>query len=618
MLPNPDSAQVKLADYLAIIRKRLFVILAFLIIVPSITTINVNKIKPVYRATVSIIIERVIPRVTKFEDAQQTTGMRDAQYYQTQYSILGSRSLAEKVFEGLALASDPEYQHVENPVEKLVSQIKVEPVKSSQVVFIHVEDTDALRASAIANALAKTYIRQDVETRNVVAKDAVVWLEKQLADVQKRMQDSEEALNEYVQENKIVTVPDIEKRTDTLLESLKRERATAETDMAELLKRYKSKHPKVIALNAQISDQKTKMRRETQRLLELNNKMVRYNILKKEAESNQQLYTSILTRAKETDISEKLQLVTIRIVDSAKPPRYPIRPLKSREIGRSFFLALLYGFSLAFLLEYLDSSIRTAEDVRCYIDLPFLGYISNADKEARTEADKSLICSNKPKCPLAEAYRAIRTSILFSSPEDKPLKSVLVTSSLPQEGKTFISTNLATIFAQLNERVVLVDIDMRRPKVSRALKIDDKAGLSDYLTGNLAVDDILRPSAIQNLTVIPAGTIPPNPSELLSSKKVKKLFSELKSRYDRIILDAPPLLSVSDASLLVNIVDGTIFVIRGARTRLNSIMQAKAKLAEAKGKIIGVILNDIEPRKEDRYYYYHYYYNEKGGEKAIK
>ena len=610
MLPNPDIAQVKFGDYVAIVKKRIFVILAFLIVIPSVVTINVNKIKPVYRATVSILIERQMPRVTKFDEAQQQAASRDSQYYQTQYSILASRLLATKVVENLKLSSDPDFQNTDDPAGRVLSQVKVEPARGSQIVLVHVEDTDALRASAIANGIAKAYIQQDLDAAGKTSRDAVAWLETQLVGVQKNMRNAQEALNTYIQENRIVTIPDIEKKTESLLEGLKRDRMKMETDLSDQMKRYKNRHPKIISLNAQLDDIKKKIEEETNNLLELNQKMVQYRILEQEADSNKQLYVSMLTRAKEKDLTDKLQVATIRIIDAARPPSGPIRPLKSKEISRSFFIALLCGLGLAFFLEYLDSSIHTAEDVRVYLNLPFLGYIANADKEAKLDTDKNLVCYHKQKSPIAEAYRSIRTSILFSSPDDKPLKSILVTSTLPQEGKTFVSTNLATIFSQLNERIVILDIDMRRPKMHKAFKVEQKSGLSDYLTGTATLKDIIKPTLIPNLYLIPSGTMPPNPSELLSSTKIRGLFDELKLQFDRIMVDSPPLLSVTDASLLVNIVDGTILVVRGVRTRIDAIIQAKTKLAEAKGRIIGVVINDIAPEKEDKYYYYHYYYSD--------
>ena len=618
MLPNPQSREVTIIDYINILRKRITLILAFVIIIPLCVTIFVFITKPVYRATVSVLIEKSAPKVTKIEEVAAASGQsyfRDVQYYQTQYKVLASRSLAERVVEDLRLSADPDFRNTKNIVEVIKDKVKIEPVRNSQIVLINAEDTDAFRAAAIANAWAKAYISMDIESRGRVTKEAAGWLEAQLGSLKNRLQEAEVALNKYIQENKIVATPDIEKRTETLLGSLKKEKAERESDIAEASKRYKAKHPKMISLNAQIEEVNKRIEQETNNLLLLNQKMVQYNILKKEVESNQQLYISILSRAKETVVSGKLGTSSISIVDSANPPKNPIRPQKQKSILLSIFLSLFCSVSIAFFLEYLDSSIKTAEDVSTYLNLPFLGYIPSVEKDVKLAKDRNLVVYKSPKSIITESFRAVRTSVLFAAPEDKPLKSVLITSSVPQEGKTFISTNISCIFSQVNERIILLDVDMRRPQLHNVFPNTSKLGLSDFLTGNCTLEDIIKPSPVTNLSFITAGTIPPNPSELLSSAKTGLLLAELKSRFDRVILDSPPILSAADTSLLANLVDGVILVIKGASTRLEVVTQSKQKILEAKGKIIGVIVNNIIPEKEDRYYYYSYYYDKEEGQK---
>lgn len=613
MLPKLEVREVNLQDYIKIIQKRLGIIIAILIIIPSIVAIRVSTTTPIYRAAASIVIERVSPKAIQFGGTNpEEPFYKDLQYYQTQYKILGSRALAERVFDDLRLSNDPEFHNLKDPVAKLHGSIRIEPIRNSSMVLIYVEDTDPLRATSIANAFAKTFIKQDIEIRSQASKEAVGWLESQLGGIKKRLQQSEEALNQYIQENKIVAVPDIEKKTETLLENLKQEKSRLETELAESQERYKEKHPKMIALRAHLFDLYRKIEQETNNLLNLNQKMVQYNMLKKEVESSQEVYTSVLGRAKETGIEEQLQASNIRIVDPARPPEAPIKPQKQRDIFLSIVFSLFCGIGLSFFLEYLDTTIRTAEDVSSYINLPFLGYIPTADKEAKTETEKNLFCYQKPKSTITEAYRAIRTSILFASPEDRPLHTILVTSSLPQEGKTFVASNLSSIFGHLNKKVLLLDIDMRRPKIHRSFNVNQKPGLSDFLIGNIELESVIKTTPVPNLSLITSGTIPPNPSELLSSQKARLFFEELRIKFDYIIIDSPPILSVADTSLLANMVDGVVLVIKGASTRSEAVIRAKEKILEAKGKIIGAVINNIQPEKEDRYYYYHYYYSEEG------
>lgn len=614
MLPNPEIHEVTIHDYIKIVQKRLSLILLSLIIIPTTATIVVFTMKPIYRATASILIEKSSPKITKFEEVyQQGAGSSEIQqYYQTQYKVLSSRSLAEKVFNKLKLSKDPDFKGEKDPLGALHEEIKIEPVRNSQIVLLRVEDIDALRASSIANALAKLYIQQDVELRNRASREAVGFLESQLTGIKQKMQESEEALNKYIQQNRIVTVTDVEKKTDGLLDGLKQTKSKLETEIAELSRRYKAKHPKMIALNAQLEDTIKKIEQETNRLLDLNQKLVQYNLLKKDAESNQQLYTSLLTRAKETTVSEQIEASSIRVVDAANPPEKPFKPKKAQSILISIFMAILTGIGGAFFLEYLDSTIRTAEDVNVYLNMPFLGYIPKTDKETRSDLDRDLVAYQKPKSVVTESYRAIRTSILFASPEDKPLKIILVTSSFPQEGKSFFTVNLSTVFSQVNERVVLLDLDMRRPRLNKVFKVELKNGLTNFLIGTASLEQIIKPTFVTNLSIITAGDIPPNPSELLTSSKIKTLFEELKSKFDRVIVDSPPILGAADTSLLANITDGVILVIKGGSTHMQAALRAKEKVTEARGRILGVVVNNIEPEKEDRYYYYYYYYTEEG------
>lgn len=616
MLPNPEVREVTIQDYLKIIKKRIgiFIVLPFVIISTAVIYITIRK--PTYRATASILIEAVAPRVIRIDEVarEDFQSMLSQNLYQTQYKILTSRALAEKVAENLRSSRDSTFRNVDNLTEKLLLQTKVEKLKDSQVVLIHAEDNDALNASTIANSYAKTYIQQDIEKRNRAAKEASAWLQSQIGTYKDKVREAEEALNAYIQSNKIVTLPDIEKKTQGLLESLKQEKSRLETALADGIKRYKEKHPKIISLHAQLNDVEKKIEQETGNLLDLNEKMVQYNLLKKEVESNQEIYTNMLNRTKETGLAEKIEVSRISIIDYAKPPLHPFRPNKKRTMQTAVILSLLGSLGLAFLLEYLDSTIRTAEDVSTYLNLPFLGYIPSVNnKEAGTESEKALICWNMSQSTIIESYRSVRTSILFATPEDRRLNTILITSSLPQEGKSFVSSNLSAIFCQLNERVILLDMDMRRPKLHRTIKIEQKPGLSDFLTGNIDLSKIIKTTSLNALSIIPAGTIPPNPSELLSSKKINTLLEDLKGKFDRIIIDSPPVLSVPDTLLLGKIVDGIVLVIKGASTRLDAISGVKKKILDAKGKIIGVVVNNLNPEREDKYYYYHYYYGEEGG-----
>jgi capsular exopolysaccharide synthesis family protein len=276
----------------------------------------------------------------------------------------------------------------------------------------------------------------------------------------------------------------------------------------------------------------------------------------------------------------------------------------------SCILGVIMGFGVAFLLEYLDSTVKSAEDIELYVKLPFLGYVPSAKKEARSNKDMDLICHQNSGVRIAEAFRSIRTSVIFSSPEDKPLKTLLITSTIPQEGKSSIAVNLATVFAQKNEQTIIVEADMRKHRLAASFDLDNKEGLSSFLAGTADPEHIIKKTIVPNLFLIPAGPVPPNPAELLTSSKTNLLLEELKKRFDRVIIDSPPVLTVADTAILANITDGAIQVIRAGFVNLDAVLRTKQRLTEAKARIIGVILNNVEIKKEDSYYYYHYYYAE--------
>ncbi|MCX5706519.1 MAG: polysaccharide biosynthesis tyrosine autokinase [Candidatus Omnitrophica bacterium] len=539
MLPNPEVREINLQDIIKIVKKRWGIIAFIAVAIPCFVTISVFKEKPMYKATASIVISpSSMVKVTKIEEVYKPE--LDPQYIQTQFKILGSRALSEKVLTDLNLTNETYFKNLKDPAGFLNSHTMIEGARNSSVVYVRFDDEDPIRAARITNALVRAYINQSLETRNSTTKEAIGWLEKQLVGIRANIESSEKALNDYIQKSRIISTADDVNKSQSVLQNLKIARSSLIVELSKGKKRYKSKHPKMISLNAQLDELNKTIAEETARNFQLSNKMVQYNMLKQDVDSNKSLYASLLVRAKETDVSGKLETSNIQLLDSATPPSKPYKPKRAQAIFLSILLSIFGGAGIAFFLEYLDSSIRTAEDVSNYINIPFLGYIPACFKEVKSDLERSLICYKQPSSVVTESYRALRTAILFSSPEDKPLKTILVTSSLPQEGKSFVSVNLSTIFSQINERVILVDVDMRRPKLHKSLSIGQNPGLSAYLIGKIDLDSIIKPLAIPNLHIITSGSIPPNSTELLTSGKLNLLLEELKKKFDRIILDSPP------------------------------------------------------------------------------
>ena len=616
MLPSSQIRDVTIKDYLVILRRRFWIILVCVILTTTDATRKTLKKIPLYRTSARILIERTMPDVVPIQQVYSSSNWIDKEYIQTQINILTSRSLAKKVVENLIATGDTNFVGMQAPEGAFLGGVSVNTVGGTQLIDVGYISTEPIKAAKFANALAEVYIQEDVARRTDASRYATGWLQIQLTELKKKLQDSEENLNDYLQKNEIVTVPDIENKTQSILEGLKGEKVGIENEIIELFKRYKSKHPKMIALNTKLEAINRSIDDETKKLLELNAKAMQYNALKREVDSTKSLYESLLRRIKETEVSKELETTNIRIIDLALVPGGPFTPDRKRDVSRGVMLGLFLGVVLAFLLEYLDSTVKTAEDIETYVRLPFLGYVPSAKREAKVAKDIDLLCHKMPRSRIAEAYRSIRTSIIFSSPEDKPLKTILITGASPQEGKTTVAINLGIIFAQANEKTLILEADMRKSRIGNSFDIDNKYGLSSFLAGASSLDISIKPTLVPNLFLMPSGPTPPNPTELLTSSKSRQLLEELKVQFNRIIIDSPPILTVADTAILANIVDGTIDVIRAGFLNIDVILKGRQRLNETKTRIIGVILNNVNVKREDTYYYYHYYYSEEKGKKT--
>jgi len=608
MLPSSQLREITVRDYLIILKRRFWVILACFVVVSVWSTIQTFKKVSLYQASAKVVIERAKPAISPLQQLYPTV-YADKDYVAAQVAIIKSRSLAKKAVEYLLASGDTYFAKMKEPEAVFLGGENATLQASGDIINITYTTTDPIRAAKFANALTTVYMQQDVQTKMTTAQMATGWLETELTEMRKKLLASEDALNDYIQKNKIVSVPDLERNSQGSMERLKTQQLELENEIYEMSKRYKAKHPRMIANTSKLQAVKASIEEESRKLLDLNEKMIQYNALKREVQSNRSLYESLLRRAKETEVSKSLETTNIRVIDWAEVPKVPFSPNRKRDMYTGAMFGLLLGFGLAILLEYLDSTVKTAEDIELYVRLPFLGYIPSAKSEEKSFKDVDLASDKAPHSRIAEAYRSIRTSLIFSSPEDRPLKTILVTSAFPQEGKTTVTCNLGIVFAHSNEKVLIVEADMRKPRITKSFGMENKEGLSSYLAGTLNLDNCIKPTHIPNLFLLPSGPKPPNPAELLTSRKPRTLLEELKAKFDRIIIDSPPVLQVTDTSILANMVDGVISVVRANFLNIELILRGRQKLYEAKARIIGVILNNLDVKREDSYYYYHYYYS---------
>jgi polysaccharide biosynthesis transport protein len=355
---------------------------------------------------------------------------------------------------------------------------------------------------------------------------------------------------------------------------------------------------------------------------------IQYKILKRQVDTGKQLYDGLLQRMEEAGVSAGLHSNNIHVVDPAKPQRVPYRPNKTMNVMLALAVGLMLGIGLAFFIEHLDSSIKTPDDMDRFLKLPSLGVIpsmaslavpshrkrlaasagGNGSKGSGSAQAVELISFQDGKSLMSEAYRNLRTSVLLSSGSGQPPKSLVVTSSQPKEGKTTTALNLAIILAQTGGKVILLDCDMRNPRVHRVFNLENEGGMSSFLSGNSDLPSLIQQTNIPNLYAITAGQVPPNPAELLGSPRMKQCLMLLNESYQHIVIDSPPVLSVTDARILGTIADGVILVVKGGHTPKEAVKRTKQLLQEVHAHLIGALLNNINVRSADYYYYAKYYY----------
>jgi capsular exopolysaccharide synthesis family protein len=498
--------------------------------------------------------------------------------------------------------------HSVDPARRLLSMVKISPARQGQgnIATIAVKGRDPLKITTIANSWVREFIYQDTERKVGTAKYGISFLENQLTDTLKKLHEAEKDLNAFIKNNQIVTIPDIETKTEALLENLKAQKAQLEKEIAQAAQVYKEKHPKMISLTTQLKAVEDKLKEETDTRIGLQEKMSEYKILKRKSETYESLYQDFLERAKELDVSKELTLSNIRVLDKAEEPRSPIRPRPGTDIPLAFIMSLALGAGVVLFLEKIDSTLKTSDDVEFFVKLPFLGYVPSAKVDLKKQKNINLVSHLDPRSRTAESFRNLKVSLLFSLSQGKPLKTVVITSSIPAEGKSFVSINTAIVFAQAQEPTLLIDADMRKGNLHQNFDVKPKNGLTTLLAGLCSAQEAIAATSIPNLSILCAGPYSPNPTELLSSERLPALLRELENKFKRIIIDSTPVLNVSEALIIADKCDGLVFVVRSAHTALRYILEAK-KIIDKRVKIIGAVLNDTD-MGQDRYYYYHYYY----------
>jgi capsular exopolysaccharide synthesis family protein len=482
---------------------------------------------------------------------------------------------------------------------------------------------------------------------------------QKLADLSKAVTDAQtdvaqkEALYRMAISGNVDALPAA--RSNAVISNLLSRKSALNEDYAQAVDQYGPNFPKVLRIAAQqkeVDDDLDKARKNMIESVEedfttarthadllqealdkqkaeangLAEKLVQYHILQHDAESNKQLYDGLLQKLKEAGITAGLRSSNIRVVDPALTPTTPARPQKARNILLSFLVGLVGGVGLALFREYLDNTVKSPDDIEALTGLPSLAVVpslpglnanqSRFSRFAREAAPQSasgprveLLSYIQPKSQISEAFRALRTSLLLSQ-ADHPPQVILVTSALPREGKTTAAVNLAVTLAQLGDRTLLMDSDLRKPGIRRALNltVGKEVGLSSYLAGVSTLDEVMIPHpTINNLVALTTGPVPPSPADLLSSHRMREAIVELRHRFKFIVIDSPPVMAATDPVILSALTDGVLLVVRSCETPKEAFTRTRDLLAAVKCRLLGVVLNAVDSSAPDYYYSYRYY-----------
>ncbi|HVZ21939.1 MAG TPA: polysaccharide biosynthesis tyrosine autokinase [Vicinamibacterales bacterium] len=699
----------RLLDYLRVLSKRRWIAASAFVVTLTGTGLYVLTAPSRYEGRVEILIEPENPNVVSFKEVVDADQAR-ADYYQTQYKLLQSRELARTTIDALRLWNDAEFgagaeahglarlwawmrsatgpsqssaAGDESPaqartIDAFLDRLDVSPVRNSRLVDVSFRSLDARLAARIANEVARGYINQSLQFKFLSSKQASDWLGDQLKEQRAKLEQTEAALQHYLEQNDALSLDQrqdivvqkladlnaavtrakterIQKEavyhqlqefertpaaldtfpsilTNAFIQQQKTDVSALQQQLALMSEKFGAKHPDVVKTKAAIELAQGKLRVEVQKVasavraeyetakvqednlvaaldqqkieaLAMNRKGIQYAVLQRDAESNRQLYNNLLQRAKETGVSSELKTINIRVVDPAKTPVAPASPKRLLDMLAGFGAALCAGIGLAFVFEYLDNRVKTPDEIRECLGIAPLGMIPTGERAAE-DAREPLI-DGEVNASFSEAFRTVRTNVLFSSAE-AGARSIAVTSTGPHEGKTMVASNLAIGFAQAGQRVALVDADMRRPRVHEVFGLPQEPGLSNAMVGATATRDAMRATSVDGLFVLPAGRIPPNPAELLGSARFRDLLDALSADFDWIVVDTPPVMAVTDASVVGHAVSGVVFVVSAQSTNRSGAKAALDQLERARATLVGAVLNRVD--FEGNAYYYSQYY----------
>ncbi|MEE9426304.1 MAG: polysaccharide biosynthesis tyrosine autokinase [Methylococcales bacterium] len=716
-ISNKENEDIDIREFWGIIRRHSWKIIGLMLLAALLSAIVVLPQKSVYRSTATLLLD---PEVSKIAPVESLYGIKSGeQYYKTQYQILQSNSLAKAVILRMELDKNSEFQSkkktgwfaklkvdlvnkiksifiandedsdnelnsnansnaLEAIVSKFQTRLTIDPVRDSQLVNVSFDAYDPVLAAQVANTIANTYIKADLESKHVLTSDARKILADQLEELRTKLETSENALQDYREKEKLVEMggtssvaseqlhglnqelmivqqqlsreeaalqqisalegASIDRLSstpavlsDSLVVSLKQAATTARRTVSSLEQRYGPMHPKLVQAKADLSEARvaitsrvssviagaereynvTKSRAaaiqnsiwQTKSTMQtLNRKSYGLQALEREAESNRQLYQRFLGRLKETQATGLSKAVAV-ISDPASPSLGPIRPKKSLIIMIASILGMSLGILISLLLEHLDNTIKKESDLVDRLNISLLGLLPHVSLN-KTESSFTYAADDKVSF-FSESIRTVRTAIQLSGMKS-PYKIIVITSSIPGEGKSTVAANIAMSLGDMH-KVLLIDADLRRPRVSGAMDLENKTkGLAELISQKIDASECYYKVGNNDLYVMPVGSVADKPLDLISSKYFYDALSDLREIFDYIIIDTPPVMAVSDALVLSTYASGVIYVIKAESTPFPVVADGVKRVRDANPRIIGGILNDVPHKRKgmDKLDYY--------------
>jgi succinoglycan biosynthesis transport protein ExoP len=718
----PIDDQPDLWTYWSVIYRHLGLILGLFVVAELLTAAVIFSMTPLYTGLSTILIEHQSPQLLGNNTASEESATDSSadSFYKTQYEILKSRSLAARVIHDMGLdhnhyfaaapptaqsgigllgwlwppKANPSIGHIASSefgvkpelIDTYQNSLTIRPEFGTRLVMVAFSNPDPVLAANVANAHVQAYIMQGSERQAQSSEAEQQFLEKKLVELEKRIEKSETALNDYRRKRGIVVFSidnkdqmasermteldkalvaaetqrislqaDVEtiKAHDydslpavvnaVLIQNLKSEAAKLAGQYASMANQFKPDWPPLEQLHAQLLqtqsreqdeidkvvdsiklryqsavDQENQLKDEIEaekaKAMSLKDASLRDVILSREVDTNRALHENVLERIKVLGVAGESRVTNVSIIDSAEVPMRASSPRKWLSEVLSGFLALLMGVAAAFAIEGRDQGLKNSDDVQRYMRLPNLATVLHfATPEERSLHARRLLAlpwrksvkpsDEKEDLPIRDllssandAYRAVRTGILLSRSETPP-RTILLTSAVSGEGKSLTAINTAIVFAQVSDRVLLIDADLRQPRCHMALDRDNSPGLTEVLTGFEELSKAIQPTKVKGLYLLSAGITPPNPTELLGSSKMREILVAAGASFQHVLIDAAPILPVSDSVLLSRLVDGVV-IVANAHTARPLVRDACSRLIHVGASLLGVVLNDVSPQHQ--------------------